>query len=938
VIRSDPADLLHEHFARQRARSPERTALRDGERSVTYEELGALVDRVAGGLLERGNGTGSAVGLHVERSIAWVACVLAILKTNAAVVPLPPSYPAARLREILEYAGLDGIIEDRGSRLASSVPGRRFALEELLSATPAAAALDRGRPEQPAFVLCSSGSTGLPKMIVRSHQSFFHRLRWTWSAHPYAPEECCCQKSHMTTTHAIYELFEPLLQGVPVVMIPDAEVRNLERFWDLIRTHAISRLLIVPSQIQASLSLPGFVPPPVKVLVLMGEYVNPVLAGQVLAAFPERTRVYSIYGSTEASSTLVCDLRQWYRPGSELPLGYPIDPAVRPVVLATNGEPTPRGQVGRLHMGGPALFSGYFKDPELTASVLVQSPSVDAPLYDTGDEVRLTAEGQLEFVGRADQTIKVRGYRVDLREVERALLLHPGVRQAVVLASGNSAGAEKLLAFVAPTAVDRAGVYATLRDRLPEYMVPSAITALDALPLTPSGKADRQRLLREYAEHAPAPAGHRDLSETERRVAEVWCRILSEAGHPPDVSFFEAGGTSLSVFSLVHQLREAFGLDRVVLDAQTVYGSPTIEALAARIERIRAGGPAAAPSETPVLVSLRQATDRGRAPLFLMASAGGALGSYHKLARALTTPREIIGVRDPFTWGARDPFQGFDRWVDRYLEAIRERQPSGPYYVGAYSSGGAFACEVAQRLRRAGEEVALLVLIDPIGMDTRTRRRYGWWAHRSIYAGRRFRAFARAVGRLRRPPTGRSRLRSLPRSGPAAPLSSGEIRELMDEARQDRNHMLAFSALLELNTGLPYTVEASAFEGVPPEAWLGVLQERVRAVTPAVDPEDIERILVQYPLQFRTQNAYRVRPYDGRVLLVEPVTPYTGMIRAQLRPYVRHLEAKAFEVGPPTERIRELAVRFGALATHYRSMRDDRFVGALAVELDAYLE
>ncbi|HEX9631414.1 MAG TPA: AMP-binding protein [Gemmatimonadales bacterium] len=931
-----PPELLHEHFARQRAHTPRQAALRDGDRSITYEELGTLADRLAGGLVERGIGPGSMVGLHVERGIEWVACVLAILKANAAVVPLPPSYPATRLREILQYAELDGIIEHGASALDPSAPGRRLSLEGLCASASPAAVPGGGRPDQPAFVLCSSGSTGQPKMIVRSHQSFFHRLRWTWNAHPFQEGECCCQKSHMTTTHAIYELFEPLLRGVPVVVIPDQEVRNLERFWDVIRAHTISRLLVVPSQLQASLALPGFVPPPVRVLVLMGEYVNPVLAGQTLAAFPEQTRIYSIYGSTEASSTLVCDLREWFRPAEELPLGRPIDPAVRPVVLATTREPTPPGQVGRLYMGGPSLFSGYFRDPALTASVLVRVPSLDAPVYDTGDEVRLTSAGQLEFVGRADQTIKVRGYRVDLREVERALLLHADVQQAAVVGSGSGAGAERLLAFVAPASVDRSSVYQALRDRLPEYMVPSVLVGLDALPLTASGKADRRRLLSEYAEQAAASRVHRELSGTERRVAAVWDRILEDGGHAPDVSFFEAGGTSLSVFSLVHRLREEFGVDREALDAQTVYRAPSIEALAAHIDRVRAGG-AAAPAATPILVTLRQGKDPSRSPVFFIASAGGALGSYQKLARALSTPREVIGVRDPFTWGERDPLQGFDRWVDQYLRAIRARQPAGPYYVGAYSSGGAFAYEVAQRLRQAGAEVALLVLIDPIGLDTRTRWRYGWWAHRSIYAKPHVRALTRLAGRLRRPPTGPSPTLASPGGAHAQDLPPSEAREVMEEARLDRNHMLAFSALLELNTGIRYTIEPSAFDGVPPEGWLGVLQEHVRTVTPEVEAESIERILVQYPLQFRVQNCYRVRPYDGQVFLVEPVTWYTGLLRAQLRPYVRHLQATVLDVGEPTERQRELAGRFGALGTHYRSMRDDRFVGALARELDARL-
>lgn len=930
-------DLLHEHFSAQLRRTPHQTALLEGDRRITFEELGARAERLASGLVEMGIGAGSMVGLHLERSLEWVACVLAILETNAAVVPLPPSYPSIRLEEILRYAELDAIIEEGESVLDPSLPGRRLSVADLMGASSGAGVPAAGSPDQPAFVLCSSGSTGRPKMIVRSHRSFFHRLRWTWTKHPYLAGERCCQKSHMTTTHAIYELFEPLLKGVPVVVISDQEVRNLEGFWGILRDKGISRLLVVPSQLQASFAIPGFVPPGMRVLVLMGEYVNPVLAERTLAAFPATTRIYSIYGSTEASSTLVCDLRKLFSQGKELPLGHPIDEGVRAEVLSPGGEPVSTGQVGRLHIGGSPLFSGYFRDPDRSASALVPVPQTEGPLYDTGDEVRRTAEGELEFVGRGDQTIKVRGFRVDLKEVERALLLHPEVRQAVAAGGGKGAGAEMLLAFVSPASVDRSGVYRTLKERLPDYMVPSLLVALDSFPRTASGKVDRRRLLAEQGGGAPGIPDSHEFSETEGQVAGIWARVLGQGSIQLGASFFEVGGTSLSVFSVVHQLREEFDLDPGVLDAQTIYGLPTIEGLASHIDQLRVAGPRNARSSAPTLVTLRKGRDSSLSPVFFIASAGGALGSYAKLSSALKTPREIIGVRDPFTWGERDPSRGFDGWVGQYLEAIRERQPSGPYYLGAYSSAGVFGYEIARRLREAGEEVAVLALVEPLAMDRRSRWRYGWWALRSTYARPHVRAFVRLVGWLRWKPFSQIRLlRSLGSPEAAAP-SPGEVEKLMKKASRDPHELLSFSALLELNTGIPYTLEPSDFDGVPPEGRLAVLLGRVRELTPDVDLESMERIFLQYPMQVRAQHAYQLRPYEGRVLLIEAATRHAGLIRAQLRPYVRHLQAEVLEVGEPSDRMRTVSERFGAITAHFRCMRDDRFVDALAKRLDARL-
>ena len=941
---------LDERFASQARRTPAAVALRCGEQSITYAELAARSDRIRGALRALGVGEGALVAVHLERSIDQVSAVLGILASGAAVLPLPPAFPEARKQEILSLADprlvIDAVDSDRIGKVPS-VSVNALVVDADQRLRPPLRAADEGRPEgdrpldpeRLAFVLGSSGSTGTPKLIARSHRSFFHRLEWTWANHPYAEGEVCCQKAHMTTTHSLYELFEPLLAGVETIIVPDHEVRELERFWEVIREHGVTRILIVPSPLRASLEMPGFEPPPFRVVVIMGEYVSPQLAAETIRRFPSASGLYSIYGSTEASSTLVCDLRALYRDGEELPLGTPISADTRVRVLDDGLRPVGPGGRGRLHIGGPALFTGYYGDPEATAAVLARDPDSGDLLYDTRDEVELTEAAELRYIGRVDHTVKVRGFRVNTQEVESAARSHPDVTSAVVIPDTGPGGDTTLTAFVTPATVRPAALFATLRARLPDYMVPTSVVPLDSFPMTASAKLDRVRLKEQQAglrRTAASGAGSTviELTDSERRVREVWAQTLGHEDFGPESSWFEVGGSSLTVFALVHRLRQVTGLNRDRLNEQTVYARPTIRELARWIEDPVAAGAADAGVEPPVLVRLRSGSGPAdREPLFVIASAGGTLGAYSRLAKVLDTDREILGVRDPMIWGGRGENEGFGAWCGRYVSAIRSRQPRGPYYLCAYSSAGAFGWEIARRLREDGEDVALLALVEPLALDRGSSRRFGHWALRATWMRPSFREIVRAAGWLRVPAVQLiERLRS------PAPVNDHRFPEeeyeaLARELKSSREHLVNLSRLMELNTDLPYGLDQEVIEDPESADWLQLLKLRVAELTPGADMESIERIAVQYQLQVRTHHAYRLSSYGGNVLLVEPESRYAGILAALIRPYARRLTARRAPLGEPTERIRELTASFGGLTAHYRCMRDETFVRALADEL-----
>jgi acyl transferase domain-containing protein/non-ribosomal peptide synthetase component F len=482
VARSDAELPLHQAFEARLERQPNSIALTElGGTSIAYEGLARRAAAIEARLRNLGIGPGSLVGISLNRSIDYVAAVLGALRTGAAFIPAPASDPTAHRATLLAFAGVQAVVRADGIHpMNPAIDSREGRLRP-------------GVADDPCVVLTSSGSTGQPKLVVRSHRSFFHRIAWTHRLLPPVEGDVCVLKAHPTTTHAIYELFEPLLAGIPTVIVPDEIARDVEAFWEQVEECRVTRLLIVPSFMRASLELTGFeIPRRVRVLTLMGEPVDAPLAGRILRAVAPTTAVHSIYGTTEASSVLLCDLRADLKDG-RLPLGRPIDPAIEVLVLDEAGAPVARGEEGLLHIRGSALFSGYLHQPDATARALVRHGS-DAPIYNTADRVRVDASGLIEYVGRADRAVKIRGFRVDPGEIEQLILQQPGVAAAAVLPSSDGVGRTMLTAFVAPAVVDRSALLERLRASLPPHMVPGRLRVMSELPRTLSGKVDGQAL------------------------------------------------------------------------------------------------------------------------------------------------------------------------------------------------------------------------------------------------------------------------------------------------------------------------------------------------------------------------------------------------------------------------------------------------------------
>ena len=540
-------------FLDQCSRTPTALALIEGQQSVTYTQLRQLALHIAR-QLEAHAKPKSIVVIHLDRGIEYVSALLGTWLAGCVALPLPRSYPDVRKREIIRHSDPSfGISKTPLGILPMLGPSEPTQQESEFDWPLALCS------SEPAVVLCSSGSTGRQKLIVRSHESFFHRFEWTWSTLPFQERELCCQKSHMTTTHSVYELFEPLLQGTATQIIREEAVQDVENFWRTIASQRFTRLLLVPSLIQWATRIPGLDLSALKRVVLMGEYVNSRTALLALETFPLQTEIFSVYGSTEASSSMVCDLRA-YRLTGELPLGQPISSDIATAVVKSDGTEAVSGEDGVLLIRGPCLFDGYLNNPSLTEEAF--SNFRESRFYNSRDRVRIVADGRIEFVGRVDTTVKIRGFRVDLEEVESKIVDWPGVEHALTFLHRRKEGIEALAAIVCPKLpVEPIRNY--LCRELPDYMVPGVIHTVANMPRTASGKLDRsqcQRLVDEISPRDSFSGGVvYDMSTLQTPVAED--RVAALAQFVCSMAASVRGGSRISGSSRVGEA----GLDSLML-------------------------------------------------------------------------------------------------------------------------------------------------------------------------------------------------------------------------------------------------------------------------------------------------------------------------------------------------------------------------------------
>ncbi|WP_299485540.1 amino acid adenylation domain-containing protein [Acaryochloris sp. IP29b_bin.137] len=576
-------DLL---FA-QAEKTPEAVALIVDEVTLTYRELHQRANQLAHRLQKQGIGPEHRVAIYLERSVAMMVAILAVVKAGATYVPLDPSYPQARLQWMLEDAAVAAVLTDQ-STLLPTLPSIAPLID--VSAGTHSPTTEPQRllhPDNSVYIIYTSGSTGQPKGVINTHRGLVNRLQWMQETYALSIGDRVLQKTPLSFDVSVWELFWPLLNGATLVVAKPGGHKDNAYLVDIFRQQNITTLHFVPSMLAAFLEAPSACPS-LKQVICSGEALSPELQRQFFEQFPD-AELHNLYGPTEAA----IDVTAWRcQPGEgSVPIGHPIA-NTRIYLLDQDYNPVPVGIPGELYISGTGVARGYLNQPALTAERFIPNPFADresdseySVLYKTGDLARYRSDGGIEYLNRQDSQIKLRGVRMELGEVESVLAEHPNISQTAVLLREDLPSGPALVAYVVgdleETPSEKKALTTFLQQRLPSGFIPQRWVMLDALPLTPNGKLDRRSLPLPEQEGEGEKVPPRN--PTEVAIANIWTAILQIEDLSIDDNFFELGGHSLSATRANTRLRQQFNLD---LPLHSLFTYPTIETLAIHIDAL----------------------------------------------------------------------------------------------------------------------------------------------------------------------------------------------------------------------------------------------------------------------------------------------------------------------------------------------------------------
>ena len=706
---------IHHMFEEQVARTPKNIAVQFGPSTLTYTDLNQRANQLAHHLRTQGVGSEILVGVCLERSIDLIVILLAILKAGGAYVPLDPSYPPDRLKFMLSDAQPKIIVTHSAFSRKFEVykTGHLICMDtdqHIFNGYSIENPDSGSRANNLAYVIYTSGSTGHPKGVMIEHRGWANYCLSAQYTYDLLPEDRILQFASISWDTSAEEIFPCLTSGSTLILrtadMIDSMRHFLQRckewditvlslptaFWHELITQIATENLTIPACIRA--------------VIFGGERALEARLAEWYQFVPRTVRLFNTYGQTECTAVTTCCELLPSLPAGDVPLGKPVH-NVRAYLLDDQRQPVSLGETGELYVGGVGVGRGYLGQPEMTNKHFISDPFSGTPgdrLYKTGDLVRFRLDGNLEFVGRVDQQIKLRGIRVEPGEIEAVVLQHPSMQSVVIVGQPAGPTPDYLAAYVvfhADQTLSASELRSWLGERLPDFMIPAIFVSLDSLPLTPNGKVDRRAL--PIPDFSQTSSNHQHIEpkdELELRLVKLWERLLQRHPISIDDNFFELGGHSLLAVRMITQLEKEFGKP---LSLALLFHAPTIEKMA-EVLRDQGWQP-----RWSSLVPIQ--TGGSRPPLFCVHADGGAF-FYTNFTAHLSPDQPLFGIQARGLDGKEAPFTNVKEMAQQYIREIRSVQPKGPYIISGFSMGGVVVYEMAQQLLLNGEPPGLVIFLD----------------------------------------------------------------------------------------------------------------------------------------------------------------------------------------------------------------------------------
>ena len=707
-------------FEEQALKTPDNIALIRHELTLTYNQLNERANILARHLLEHDVQEGSNVGLIVTRDFNMVIGMYAILKAGAAYIPIDPEYPADRQKYILSQSSASHVVVD------SDYPVMDLISDLTIINLHTAGIGDTNntnlqtpiQSRQLAYTIYTSGSTGVPKGVMIEHHSVVNLILWVNKTFNITTSDRVLFITSMCFDLSVYDIFGLLSAGGTVVIANQEEVIDVNKLKDYLLEYKITFWDSVPTTMnylvkELKAGKQPYVQQSLRLIFLSGDWIPVKLPVEIKDYFPN-AQVISLGGATEGtvwSNYYPIDkvMPTW----TSIPYGKPIANNFF-YVLNKQLKPVPWGVAGELFIGGVGVARGYANDQDKTNHAFITDPfnkKAGGRMYRTGDLGRLMPDGNLEFLGRKDSQIKIRGYRVELGEIENVLNKSSLINQAVVIARPDKEGNKTLIAFIVSNTdyFDKKKIMAYLKSRLPEYMIPSVIEQLNQFPLTSNGKIDKKALsIMEVTDNInntyTAPQNEKQL-----KLAEIWQEILGIQRIGIHDNFFELGGHSLMAVRMITKLETEIG---VQLPLSILFKYPTINSLLSSIEKNNRDLDIFWKSLVPIKAS------GSKMPIYIIHGSGLNVLNFNNIARHVDFEQPVFGLQAKGLNGIEEPLDDMKKIAQSYIKEIIEHNPSGPYAIAGYSFGGYVAIEMRNQLELMGKSVKLLAIFDTNAVES----------------------------------------------------------------------------------------------------------------------------------------------------------------------------------------------------------------------------